>query len=53
MEKKILNDLTLLEYFKSENEEVLHGIVQKRKDKNKEDKQKILIDKKEKGKLVL
>jgi len=52
MEKQILNDITTLEFYKEENEETLRVIVNKRKDRNKDEKQKILIEKQDKCNLI-
>jgi len=52
MEKTVLNDISLLEYYKVENEETLRAIVQKRKDKNKDEKQKILLENQERSKYL-
>lgn len=52
MEKQILNDITTLEFYQEENHKLLLGIVDKRKDRNKDEKQKILIEKQEKCNLI-
>ena len=53
MEKTILNNIATLEYYKIEDEDCLRSIVQKRKDRNKDEKQKILIEKQDKCKHLI